>query len=185
LTWASFGTTLALGATIRGAVSYGDGKLVGGAQVELVEPFKAGNPVRARTRTDDAGFYEFANVGPGGINCLRSRPMKAMEIRSIRFLPPGRPESPDVTVKDEGETLNANIDMGAPGGFLKGRIVDSTLQAPILNARVRKVIIDDKDRFVSFGGRTKMEISRLRYRQCRSILRSVLRDIRVKKWISL
>lgn len=151
LMWSTLGTTLAAGAAIHGAVSDSNGKPLEGAQVELVEPFKAGNPVTATTITDNVGHCEFNNVGPGRYQLFASKVTEGYGDPLASFFAAGRPEAPDITVTDEGATFDINIDVGAPGGFLKGSIVDSTSHAPIPKARIKMVIIDDKDRFISFG----------------------------------
>ena len=151
LMWSTLGTTLAAGAAIHGAVSDSNGKPLEGAQVELVEPFKAGNPVTATTITDNLGHYEFNNVGPGRYQLFASKVTEGYGDPLGSFFAAGRPKSPDIAVKDEGATFNINIDVGAPGGFLKVRIADSTSHATIPKARIKMVIIDDKNRFISFG----------------------------------
>lgn len=157
------GYASASAATVHGIVTDGNNQPFVKARVELVQPFRAGNPITAATSTDSGGYYEFNVVSPGRYQLFASKPKEGYGDPLGSFFAAGHPVAPYFTLKDENEILGINIDVGQPDGILTGDIRDQESEQPLPQASIRMVILDDASKFVQFGPMRKVRSRR----QCR------------------
>ncbi len=144
------GQTVLCASTIHGFVSDYDNRPFTAAQVELVTPFLAGNPIAATTKTDSRGYYEFTGISPGEYQLFASKPEAGYGDPLGSFFAAGHPTAPELTVKSSDEMFNVNIDVGQPGGFLKASVIDEESKTP-LPVGVKITLVDDPAIYLSFS----------------------------------
>lgn len=137
-------------ATVEGFVVYGDGKPVLKAQVEVVNPYQARGSVTEYVYTDQEGYFKVSGLSPALYMVYSSKEDEGYGNTESAFFAVGRPKVPEITIRDSDETVRVKVDLGSPGGFVKGAIIDERTREPVPGSSLWFAIQADPGKFLSF-----------------------------------
>jgi hypothetical protein len=136
-------------ATVKGIVIDDLRMPVAGAQVHLIDPYKAGSILDTYVSTDSSGRFTIATVKPGDYKAYAAKPTSGYGDPVFAFFSAGMPPAPYIHIRRQDDVIDVVVNIGSPGGVLMASIIDSSSQAPIVAARYRLSLESRPDLYYS------------------------------------